>query len=99
MIIHWSGIRSDIEVLFSQPEKDVLRVNDDEFDFSDTGIVSYDIPETLAQYCVRAERVDETLHLHLAAFYGFAQKRLWEPIPSIETVRDYGAKETLSWHE
>lgn len=99
MIVTWDGVRSDRTLTYTQPEPDVLAVGANEYDFSDTAIVEYDIPEAVRPYCQEAKRVDGVLHLTLIARYSGHEKRMWEPQPSIETTRDYGTEEALEWRE
>jgi len=69
MICQWSPIRSDHRCEYSQPRKDVLRVNDDELDFADATVVEFDIPAEYRDYVQRAWREAGELHLRLLAHY------------------------------
>lgn len=69
MIVTWTPIRSDRRCEYSQPRKDVLRVNDDELDFTDLTIVEFDIPQEYRDYVRAARRERGKLHLTLLAHY------------------------------
>jgi len=70
MTVTFTPIRSGRNVSYSQPRPDVLAINGDELDMSDTQYVEYDIPPEFRDYVQRAWREDGELHLRLLAHYG-----------------------------
>ncbi len=103
MIIHWTSIHSPHKPEYSQPDPDVLRVLDTEFDFSDTTRVEHVLPEPadeegkptkhgwMRDYVQRAWREAGVLHLQLLAH---TLEGLWA-----DRTIDYGESEELSWSE
>ncbi len=69
MKVTWTPIRSDRRCEYSQPRKDVLRVNGEDLDFTNPAIVEFDIPMAYADFVRDAMREDGELHLTLLAHY------------------------------
>ena len=90
MTIHWTPIRSDRSVTYSQPTTDVLAINGEKLDFTDPAIVEFDIPDEWRDYVQEAHREDGELHLRLLAHYRGGNAL------SEEVTRKYGIGE-LTW--
>ena len=90
MFITWTPNKNKCRSEYSQPSKDVLRVNDDEFDFTDPTIVEFDIPIEYHGYIKRAWREDGDLHLVLLAHYRKSGDGLMEDV-----TREYGIGELI----
>ena len=69
MTCHWTPIRSDRRCEYSQPRKNVLRVNGEDLDFTNPAIVEFEIPMAYADFVQSARREDGVLHLRLLAHY------------------------------
>ena len=91
MIITWTSIRSPHKPGYSQPEPDTITVGPLILDFSDPGIVEYDVSDH-TDYVQKAWREDGVLHLRVLAHYQA------ENAITVERTIDYGEREELSWN-
>lgn len=103
MIIHWSPCRDDKSLyasVYTQPEPDVLGIDDIEVDFTDPTIVEYDIPAEIKRWILRSWVEVDGLHITLVAFYTAADAAIWETQPYRGTgPEDWGTREALSWRD
>lgn len=85
---------------YSQPSKDVLKIDEVEYDFSDTNIVEFNVEE--APGVISAKRINGVLHLELTQGYSASEKDIWENKEYCSSgykgsdFEEYGESEVLS---